>query len=850
MNTEDIRCRIMEEELGTFWPQWHVVKRLGGGAFGDVFEIFRDNHGVRTHSALKVLRVNNREAPYAIPPKNAGQNNAGGSRSGSDEDDIPEVFMNEIRIMEALRGAPNIVLIEDFYFQKGVEMSSLYVRMELLTSFEDVMSAHQRNGTQFTIAEVLEIGKDICTALSFCERKGIIHRDIKPANLFVDKFGDYKVGDFGVSKRMETVHPTHMLTGIGTISYMAPEIFAGRSYNNTVDIYALGLVLYQLLNNCRMPFLPADGPYIEQELDAANYRRLHGEELPPLVGLRVCGDTISARLDSVIRRACDPDSHRRYRTAKEFYDALSGQEAESDNTEDFSKTVRTQEGSPRAPYQRNVREDGPRAAAPYEKAYVQRSPVIQQTGGPKRQNRKPVFVCAAILLAAALIFIGVRLNSGHKEPIQTASTESEAGTETDNEESPVFGASDQSASSENEDGAEADKDESPVTETSDQSDPMENENSTDTDMNESLVSEESGQAVSTDSKDSAAADKNEAAVLEAPIQSVSLGTFHSSVIDKDGSLWTWGYNSVGLLGDGSKEDRYEPVKIMDNVQSASLASQHSAAIKPDGSLWIWGWNLFGQLGDGSTEDHYEPVKILDGVLSVSLGSSHSAAIKTDGSLWVWGYNNHGQVGDGSFKTHHEPVKIMDDVQSVTLGSFQCAAIKTDGSLWIWGWNKYGQVGDGSTEDRNEPVKIMDNVQSVSVSSHCAAIKTDGSLWMWGCNEFGQVGDGSTEDCYEPVKIMNNVQSVSVNSKHSAVLKTDGSLWSWGWNTSGQLGDGSTDNRYEPVKIMDNVQSVSLGYLHGAAIKSDGSLWVWGHNKHGQLGDGSTENRNEPICIVK
>ena len=308
--SEDIRCRITEEELGTFWPQWHVVKRLGGGADSEVFEVVRDNHGVQTYSALKVLRTGSRE-DCALPSVNAGPDDPGTGGNGSAGDNIPEVFMNEIRIMEALRGAPNIVQIDDFYFRNGADTSSLYVRMERLTSFVDVMSDHQRSGIPFTIAEVLKIGKDICTALSFCEQKGIIHRDINPSNLYVDKFGDYKVGDFGASKWMETAHSTLMPKGAGSISYMAPEIFAGRSYNNTVDIYSLGLVLYQLLNSGRMPFLPADGRYNEQEIDAANYRRLHGEELPSLAGTNVCGDTVSARLDGVIRRACDPDSHRR-----------------------------------------------------------------------------------------------------------------------------------------------------------------------------------------------------------------------------------------------------------------------------------------------------------------------------------------------------------------------------------------------------------------------------------------------------------------------------------------------------------------------------------------------------------
>ena len=749
MNTDDIRCKNMEEELGTFWPQWNVVKWLGGGAFGDVFEIVRDNHGVRIHAALKVLRTNNRETDYSIPQENDGPDNVRENRksgSNSGEEDIPEVFMNEIRIMEALRGAPNIVSIDDFYFRKGTDTSSLYVRMERLTSFVDVMSAHQRNGTQFTIAEVLKIGKDICTALTYCEQRNIIHRDIKPANLFVDKFGDYKVGDFGASKRMETINPTNTMTGIGTISYMAPEIFAGRSYNNTVDIYALGLVLYQLLNNGRIAFMPAYGQNTSQEIDAANYRRLQGEALPPLVGIRVCGDTISSRLDGVIRRACDPDSSRRYRTAKEFHDALSGQEAEPDNTEVISKTERVQERGPREPYKRSSQVNNPGVAgyAENKNVYAQRKVgirggEIQQTRVPKHIN--PAFFTIPIVLIVLVVLVTIWLRS-------TTSSE----------------------------------------------------------------------------------------IFNNP---VSLGCNHSAVIDEDGSLWVWGFNSSGQLGDGSTEYHNEPVKIMDGVKSVSLGEYHSAAIKKDGSLWMWGGNMYGQLGDDSTDDCHEPEKIMNGVQSVSLGYNHSAAIKKDGSLWVWGWNKDGQLGDGSTEERYEPVKIMDGVKSVSLGKNHSAAIKKDDSLWMWGENWYGQLGDGSTEDQHEPVKILDDVQFVSLGErHSAVVKKDGSLWAWG---YGSA-DG-------PEKISDDVQSVSIGDDFFAAIKTDGSLWTWGYNGHGQLGDGSTQSRSEAIKIMEDVQSVSLGEQHSAAIKTDGSLWLWGENWYGKLGDGSTEDRHEPVKIM-
>ena len=325
MNNYDIKCKIIEEELKTFWPQWHVVKHLGGGAFGDVFEVYRDNFGIRESSALKMIQISDAEETRALF---SFAQEAGDLSKRGGQPDIPTTFRNEIQIMEALRGAPNIVTIEDFHLKRDASSTTLFVRMELLTSFQQVTAERQRKGTPFTIPEILKIGRDICTALMYCEGKGIIHRDIKPANLFIDSFGNYKVGDFGASKRLDTIHAAQTMTGIGTISYMAPEIFRGHSYNNTVDIYAVGLVLYQLLNNGRMPFLPEGDSYTTQDIDSANYRRLHGTPLPSLTGRSDGGKRIDSRLDAVVRRACAMDPADRYQSAKEFYDALALTETE------------------------------------------------------------------------------------------------------------------------------------------------------------------------------------------------------------------------------------------------------------------------------------------------------------------------------------------------------------------------------------------------------------------------------------------------------------------------------------------------------------------------------------------
>lgn len=313
MDSNDIRSRLIEEELRSVWPGWHVARRLGGGSFGDVFQIYRDNYGIRVESALKVIQMDDWMATVALPSNSRDESSP----------DIPEALRSEIQIMEALRGAPNIVSIEDFAYRRVGQTSTLLVRMELLKSLQEVLPGRNGQGTLSSIREITKLGKDVCRALMYCEKRGIIHRDIKPANLFVDRFGDYKVGDFGASKRMETVHVAQTMTGIGTISYMAPEIFRGQSYNNTVDIYALGLVLYQLLNNGRMAFLPDSGAYTTQDIDSANYHRLHGTPIPSLAGKYVGGERIDSRLDTAVRKACAMDPSDRYRTAKEFYDALA-----------------------------------------------------------------------------------------------------------------------------------------------------------------------------------------------------------------------------------------------------------------------------------------------------------------------------------------------------------------------------------------------------------------------------------------------------------------------------------------------------------------------------------------------
>ncbi len=341
------------------------------------------------------------------------------------------------------------------------------------------------------------------------------------------------------------------------------------------------------------------------------------------------------------------------------------------------------------------------------------------------------------------------------------------------------------------------------------------------------------------------------------IWKISAGYYpHKAVIMTDGSLYTWGYNKYGQLGNGTintshNYDTYTPTKIMDSVQSVSLGNDYSAAITTDGSLYTWGCNNHGQLGDGTTTDSSIPIKVMDNVKSVSLSCSgpydyQTAAITTDGSLYMWGYNKNGQLGDGTTTDSSVPVKIMENVQSVSLSWLCSAAITTDGSLYIWGYADFYHNGMASLT----PIKILEDVQSVCADG--AAITTDGSLYTWGC---GYLGDGkytdNTKPVLTPIKIMDNVQTVEFGTSCRAALTTDGSLYTWGINWEASLGNGTTKDSPTPIKIMDNVQSICLCENNSAAVTTDGDLYIWGSYAYlAGTGNGITVYNRTPKKILE
>lgn len=286
---------------------------------------------------------------------------------------------------------------------------------------------------------------------------------------------------------------------------------------------------------------------------------------------------------------------------------------------------------------------------------------------------------------------------------------------------------------------------------------------------------------------------------EAPVKvmdgadSAAAGAYHSYAVMKNGDLYAWGDNRSGQLGNGETgwgKEKTSPVKIMDGVKSVAAGYYHALAVKTDGSLWTWGYNYYGQLGDGTTVNSLTPKKLMEDVAFVSASKNQSFAVKTDGSLLAWGENYYGQIGDGTSTAKLEPVKIMDGVKYVYAGYNHTLAVKTDGSLFAWGANYEGQLGDGTTKAKNTPTAVMDGVAFAGAgASHSVAVKTDGSLLAWGGNNYGQLGDGTTQLRTAPVAVMDGITAVSAGDYDGYTLAVDegGELYAWGNNPWGQLG---------------------------------------------------------------
>ena len=326
---------------------------------------------------------------------------------------------------------------------------------------------------------------------------------------------------------------------------------------------------------------------------------------------------------------------------------------------------------------------------------------------------------------------------------------------------------------------------------------------------------------------------------------VSAGEDYTLALKADGTLWAWGEDSFGQLGDGTTTySIISPVQIGSDNKWVTITAgaRHSLGLKADGTLWAWGSNSSGQLGDGTYTERHVPIQIGSDNNWVTISSQTycSEALKSDGTLWIWGDCPY---GGPYYVPRPSPVQVGSDKNWVAVSTggnyISTLALKADGTLWAWGANDNGQLGDGSTVDINTPIQVGSDNNWVSVSagiSYNLALKADGTLWAWGANNYGQLGDGSTVDRHTPVQIGSDNNWIAVTADtHSVALKADGTLWAWGSNNLGQLGDGSTTDSHSPIHVGDEYQQVTVaaGGSHTLTLKSDGTVIAWGMNDSGQ-----------------
>jgi Listeria/Bacterioides repeat len=346
---------------------------------------------------------------------------------------------------------------------------------------------------------------------------------------------------------------------------------------------------------------------------------------------------------------------------------------------------------------------------------------------------------------------------------------------------------------------------------------------------------------------------------------VSLAGKHSAAIKTDDTLWTWGANTFGQLGDGTYTDRKTPVKIMDNVKSVFTGGNYSQEatliIKNDGSLWGCG-DITG-FGKSNV-----PIKIMDsGVVSAGIrdtfmvseeeGYTAYAVVKEDGSLWTWGANYSGQLGDGTIISYAVPKKVINSgVKEAAVGRNDITILKTDGSAWIAGFSTTVEgIYGGPTIERQSFRKIVDSgvVSIFSRENQTIMVKTNGDLYTWD-HDLYNGWDNNNDPCKAPfTKRMSDVAQTSINSEqHALVVKKDGTLWAWGNNEYGQLGDGTSVmvDKDAPKKILDSGAAyVKGGHIHSAVVKTDGSLWMAGYNGNGRLGTGENSDSNTFVQVM-
>jgi alpha-tubulin suppressor-like RCC1 family protein len=329
------------------------------------------------------------------------------------------------------------------------------------------------------------------------------------------------------------------------------------------------------------------------------------------------------------------------------------------------------------------------------------------------------------------------------------------------------------------------------------------------------------------------------------------GNAHTCARRANGTVACWGTNGAGELGDGSTIDRIVPGPVSGLTAVVGLSASigfstiedrsHTCALRAQGSVFCWGANTHGQLGNGTTTDRTTPTAVLNltGVVAVTSGLAHTCALRGNGTVLCWGENSNGQLGNGSTTDHSTPVLVsgLNDAVSIAAGGLFTCALRSNGAVLCW--------SDGGPDDYLTPTPVSGVTDAVSLGAGtfaACAVRVGGGVSCWG--NFLEA---------EPLDGLDDAVAVSVGNAHFCALRVGGTIRCWGANGDGRLGHGTTDNSVTPEPVitgfresfgipLTRVTAIDAAFFHSCAVRANGEALCWGANGGGQLGDGSTTNR--------
>jgi alpha-tubulin suppressor-like RCC1 family protein len=358
------------------------------------------------------------------------------------------------------------------------------------------------------------------------------------------------------------------------------------------------------------------------------------------------------------------------------------------------------------------------------------------------------------------------------------------------------------------------------------------------------------------------------------VTALAAGTGFSLALGTGGAVWSWGDNTLGQLGQGvlSTGSSFRlPVTGLPVIVTLAAGDSHALAVGVDGSLWTWGDNTDGELGNGSVGSaNPKPTKVgsLGPMAGISAGTNLSLAVSTAGQVWAWGADASGQLGSGGdFVPLPIDVPSLTDVQAVGAGEGVSIALLANGSIWGWGTNTKGILGTTGPASSTTPVQvpIHSGMTAISMSrSHALAIQSDATVWSWGDNSRGELGNGVTSPApglAHPGLLIPGVSAVSAGQTFSVALRLDGTVWAWGDNLYGQVGNGSPSGTAvcAPAQVMvdssgslvplSGVVAIAAGGNFALALRSDGTVWGWGDEAYGALGTSSPATAGTAVQVA-